>query len=117
MLMLVTAQVFCLSSNFRLKDRSRDSWNREPLKSEELQRAENIWIRAFQEKYFFYRIGLSTVTKESVETSTGFPTRFISGFRSNYPLQRKASKRCYVRVGETSSANHKVFVSSSNNYH
>ena len=52
MLMRVTAQVFRLSSNFRLKDRSRDSWNRKPLKSEELQRAENIWIRAFQEKYF-----------------------------------------------------------------
>ena len=52
MLMRVTAQVFRFSSNFRLKDRSRDSWNREPLKSEELQRAENIWIRAFQEKYF-----------------------------------------------------------------
>ncbi len=52
MLLRVTAQVFCLASNFRLKRSSRDLWNRKPLNSEELQRAEKILIRAFQKRNF-----------------------------------------------------------------
>jgi hypothetical protein len=45
MLLRVRMQVFRIASNFPLKDLS-------PLNSEELQRPEKVWIRAFQKKYF-----------------------------------------------------------------
>ena len=65
MLLRVTAQVFRLASNFRLKSSSRDLWNREPLNSEELQRAENVWIRAFQKRYFPTELAYLTSKKKS----------------------------------------------------
>ncbi len=51
-LLRVTGQVFRLLSNRKLKDPSRESWNRQPLSAEELQKAEDIWIRIYQSKYF-----------------------------------------------------------------
>lgn len=47
-----TAQIFRLLENLRLKDPTRESWNRQSLTARELQAAENVWIRYFQEKYF-----------------------------------------------------------------
>ena len=52
MLMRVTAQVFRLLSNLKLKDHSQESWNRQPLSPIELQKAETTWIRIYQSKYF-----------------------------------------------------------------
>lgn len=52
-LLQVTGHMFRLISNLKLIDLLRKFWNRQqPLSSEELQRAENVWIRIYRSKYF-----------------------------------------------------------------
>lgn len=55
-LLRVKAQVFRFLNNLRLKNPFRDLWNRDPLNPEELQRAEEVWIRTFQRKFFLIEL-------------------------------------------------------------
>ena len=47
----ITALVYRLLDNLKLKDRTRESWNRNSLSAYELYRAELTWLRAFQHKH------------------------------------------------------------------
>lgn len=65
MLLRVTARVFRLLANLRLKDPNRNLWNRQPLKTSELQEAEDVWIRAFQKKHLLKELDYLKAKKKS----------------------------------------------------
>lgn len=50
-LLRVTARVVRLFTNFKLRDSSRNSWNRKPLSVVELQNAEKMWIKETQKQH------------------------------------------------------------------
>ncbi len=64
-LMHTTAFIFRLLDNFKLKDRSRSTWNRQLLAAVEVLRAERLWILIFQKRLLANEIKYLQAKKKS----------------------------------------------------
>lgn len=64
-LMHTTVFIFRLLDNFQLKDRSRSTWNRQPLLAVEVLRADRLWILIFQKRHLANEIKYLQAKKKS----------------------------------------------------